>query len=87
MKSDHKAQMLVVRILIAAIFAVVITATSADAQAPCSRWKGAEVHRSADAVHGWQYPEHIGGTVHTRPDGKSAPRLFNPELRGVFKGA
>jgi dienelactone hydrolase len=47
--------------------------------AACARWK-AEVHRGADAYHGWLYPRHIGGTVFVRPDGKSSPRLYNPEL-------
>jgi dienelactone hydrolase len=47
--------------------------------AACSKWK-AEVHRGADAYHGWLYPRHIGGAVFTRPDGKEAPKLYNADL-------
>ena len=53
-----------------------------DASAPgaaCARWK-AEVHRGADAYHGWMYPGHTGGTVHTSGFGDSAPRLYNEDL-------
>jgi len=52
--------------------------TSAPGSA-CARWKG-EVHRGADAYHGWMYPGHTGGTVHTSGYGKSAPRLYNEDL-------
>jgi dienelactone hydrolase len=65
---------------------MIVFAGDRDDAAPgaaCSRWKGAEVHRGADAVHGWQYPDHIGGAVFRRStDGLSAPKLFNPELSG-----
>ena len=47
--------------------------------AACARWK-AEVHRGADAYHGWPYPRHIGGTSFTRPDGKTSQRLYNADL-------
>ncbi len=53
-----------------------------DTSAPgaaCARWKS-EVHRGADAYHGWMYPGHTGGTIHTSEYGKSAPRLYNEEL-------
>ena len=53
-----------------------------DTSAPgaaCAKWK-AEVHRGVDAYHGWMYPGHTGGTVHTSGYGKSAPRLYNEDL-------
>ena len=61
---------------------MIVFAGDKDDAAPgaaCAKWN-AEVHRGADAYHGWPYPRHIGGAVFVRPDGKSSPKLYNAEL-------